>query len=1112
MELIRWMIHKPVTVSVGVILLVLFGLVSLFGFPVQLTPDVERPIITVETTWPGAAPEEVEREIIDRQEDVLKGVTGLRKMTSESQDSRGTITLEFYVGVDKNTALRDVSDKLRQVEEYPEEANEPVVSSGEADVEAAIGWFLFYRTDHGDVSTYRDFLEDFIQPRIERVEGVASVNIFGGVEREVQVRVNAAALAAKGLTFTDLRRALQSENLNVAAGTLAEGKRDYSVRTVARYESIQQVLDTVVGYTAGGPVYVRDVADVVKAHKKQTMMVRSRGKPVIAMNVTKETGANVLETMRNLQKVIKDLNETVLKPRGLVLEQVYDQTEYIDAAIQLVLKNLLLGTLLAVAVLMLFLRSKSATITLAVSIPISVVGAFLVLALLGRTLNVISLAGIAFSVGMVVDGAIVVLENIYRHLQMGKKRFEAALDGAAEVWGAVLASTLTTVAVFVPVVFVQEEAGQLFRDIAIAIAAAVILSLLVAMSVIPTLSARILHANEQTQEGRSAGGSRGFKVPRWVQWLRPVQDIRQAGAACRAGMVAAVDWTLRSWPRRIAVAASLTVGSIWISIALMPPSSYLPTGNRNLVYSILFTPPGYNVQENGRIAAQVEAFLRPYWEAKPGTPEAEQLVNPMPGGPKPVPIKHFFFVAPGWGICFMGASSTDPQKVTPLKDVLNAAMFGLTDSFGVAQQAPLFMGRGGSGGNTVDLEIRSPDLDAVVHTAALLMGASIQALKQAAGDPNAVVFPRPSPPNFMLARPEWRFEPDRVKAAKCGYTAADVGFITRVCVDGADVGDFIDKGDRIDLTLKLKDAESLPTHMLGSIPIYVPADGTVCTLSNLCRIIQTDAPQQINHIERQRAVRLTLTPPRGVALQTAMEVLDRTIRQLRGKNEIPPSVDVWISGEADKLVQTRRALQNNFILAAIITYLLMAALFESFLYPFVIMFSVPLALVGGFVALGLLHRWTLMNPYVPVQQLDVLTMLGFVILIGIVVNNAILIVHQALNFLRAGRPQHEAIIESVRTRIRPIYMSALTSVFGMVPLVVMSGAGSELYRGLGAAVLGGLLVSTIFTVFLVPTVFAMFMDVRSALGRAALGLFGAERGAAEPAASPEPDKPAPTGD
>jgi len=1106
MAIVRWMINKPVTVAVGVILLVLFGLVSIFRFPIQLTPTVETPIITVRTSWPGASPEEIEREIIDRQEEKLKGVAGLRKMTSESSDNFGRITLEFYVGVDKNVAMRDVSDRLRQVEEYPEEAKEPVIEASENQPENAIAWFMFYRKDGKDPSTYLDFLEDYVKPRLERVEGVASVNIYGGVEREVQVRVDAAALAAKGLTFRDLERALRSENRNVSAGTLAEGKRDYSIRTVARYETLEQVLNTVVGYRGRAPVYVRDVATVIKSYKKQTRVARIKGRPVIAINAIKETGANVITTMRGLKKAVAELNATLLGPRGLVLEQVYDQTGYIDSAINLVLQNLYIGTLLAVAVLMLFLRSKSATLVVAVSIPISVIGTFLVLALLGRTLNVISLAGIAFAVGMVVDNAIVVLENIYRHLQMGKDKFTAALDGATEVWGAILASTLTTVAVFVPVVFVREEAGQLFRDIAIAIASAVTLSLIVALSVIPTLGARIVEVAEtersgqaeQTTPRRQKGGLR-----KRLAMFRPVQALRRFGVGFSGITVRFVDWTLKRWTRRIALALALTAASIWISWLLMPPSSYLPTGNRNFVGAIVITPPGYSVEEYRKIAEKFEQFVRPYWEAKPGTPQAEALRNPIPGGPKPAPIKHFFFVAPGWGLFFVGATSTDPQKVTPIVDILNAAIAQIPDAIGFAQQVPLF-GSAVSSGNTVKLEVRGPNLKEVVKVGLMLMQGSQRALKKAAGDEKAFVGIRPSPPNFMLARPEWRLLPDKVKAARAGYTASDVGFISRVCIDGADVGDFFDKGDRIDLTLKLKDAEHIPVHAIGNIPLYSPLDGTVCTLSSLCQIIQTSAPQQINHIERERAVAIIVTPPKGMALQTAMDTLQELIGKMRAEGTIPPEIDVWISGQADKLVQTRRALSGNFILAIIITYLLMAALFESFAYPFVIMFSVPLALVGGFAALGILHRWTLMNPYIPVQQMDVLTMLGFIILIGVVVNNAILIVHQALNFTRAGMDRHESIVESVRTRIRPIYMSAMTSVFGMAPLVIMPGAGSELYRGLGAVVLGGLLVSTIFTVLLVPTVFAIFVDAKQAVANLMRRLLGRRPAEAVPQAAPQP--------
>ncbi len=493
MKLVDTSIKKPVSVTAAVIFVILFGLISLYKIPVQLTPDVERPRITVDTTWIGASPQEVEREIAQEQEEKLKSVEGLVEMTSESADSHGTVVLEFLVGTDIDSALLKVSNKLEQVEEYPDEAERPVISS--VDVRAnAIAWFMLKPRPGNDIDIYtlHDFAEDYIKSYFERVPGVASSNVFGGQEREMQVVFDPNALAARGITLSQVAQALDSENNNYSAGDFDEGKRRYIVRTMGEYRSPKDIEDVIITRKNGALVYVRDVASVRLGFKDAEHAVRQNGEPGIAINALRETGANSIEVMDGLLKAMEELNGGLLKERNLVLYNVYKETSYIHSSINLVKQNLMIGGFLAVTVLLLFLRSGSSILIITTAIPISIIGTFVMMAFLGRTINVISLAGMAFAVGMVVDNSIVVLENIYRHMQMGKSRIRAAYDGTVEVWGAVLASTLTTVAVFLPVIFVKEQAGQLFRDIAIAISCSVLLSLIVSISVIPSASARIL--------------------------------------------------------------------------------------------------------------------------------------------------------------------------------------------------------------------------------------------------------------------------------------------------------------------------------------------------------------------------------------------------------------------------------------------------------------------------------------------------------------------------------------------------------------------------------------------------------------------------------------------
>ncbi|MFH0944374.1 MAG: efflux RND transporter permease subunit, partial [Planctomycetota bacterium] len=453
MNLIQAAISRPVTVLVGVILLTLFGVLAAVSLPIQLTPDVDKPLVTVTTRWEGAAPMEVEREIIDEQEEQLKSVQGVVKMNSTAVEGSGSVELEFSVGTDVNRALLDVNDRLRQVRDYPETVEQPVISAGETQGSGAIAWFILKRlpgaqVDLEGIPRLRTLMEEVVKPLMERAKGVATVGVVGGVEKEVHVQIDPRRLAARDLTLLNVRDALRGQNIDTSAGTIDQGKRAYTVRTVGKFERLDELESLVLARRNGSPVYLRDVGSAAFGYKKPEAVVRSLGEPAIAINATRQSGTNVIAVMEELQKAVEGVNERVLQPLGLRLIQAYDQTTYIDSAISLVFQNLWVGGAITVMVLLLFLGSLRSTLIVAVAIPISVIGSFLALTALGRNLNVVSLAGLAFAVGMVVDNSIVVLENIHRHRQLGESAAVAALKGAQEVWGAVLASTLTTLAVF----------------------------------------------------------------------------------------------------------------------------------------------------------------------------------------------------------------------------------------------------------------------------------------------------------------------------------------------------------------------------------------------------------------------------------------------------------------------------------------------------------------------------------------------------------------------------------------------------------------------------------------------------------------------------------------
>ena len=1039
MKLVETSIKKPVSVAVGVIFIILFGFIALFKIPVQLTPDVDKPTITVSTFWQGASPQEVETEIIREQEDELKTLDNLVEMTSESQDSNGSITLEFAIGTDIDAAVVDVSNKLNQVEEYPDDVDQPVIST--TDVRgSAMAWFILKPKvgNEVDIYQYHDFAEDFIKPRFERVSGVGSSNVFGGFEREMQVIVDPNSIAARGISLSEMADAIRRENDNYSAGDFDEGKRRYIVRTVGEYKSPADIENVIITRKNGAPVYVGDVARVGLGYKDADYAVRQNGEPAIAINAVKESGANTILVMEGLIQAVEELNQGELQKLDLTLFNVYEETSYIISAIDLVQQNLVVGGLLAILVLLLFLRSASSTLIVATAIPISIIGTFVAMSALGRTINVISLAGMAFAVGMVIDNSIVVLENIYRHMQMGKSRIEAAYDGTSEVWGAVLASTLTTAAVFVPVIFVQDQAGQLFRDIAIAISVSVLLSLIVSITVIPTVSAKILSV-VKWKDGKNFSNLWGF--------TEKVEIIS-------LGISNLVDTMLSSTRTRLIVVCGFTIGALFFSWLMMPKTEYLPEGNRNLLFGILIPPPGYNIGEFTDIGIGIENDLRPYWEAEVGSLAASKLDAP--------PIDNFFYVATGRQ-AFMGARAKEADKVKELMVPLQNSLRKIPGMISIVSQSSIFQ-RGIGEGRSINIQITGPELEKLVGIAQKVFFTTIQKI------PGAQVRPIPS---LDLGNPEVQLTLNRERASDVGISNQELGFLLNALVDGATVSEFQINGEEIDLTLRGEDQYASRTHEIEDLMINTQS-GKMLTVGSIADVNVTTGPEQINHFERQRTIAISIIPPEEMPLEAAIELINNEILSpLKESGELSGSYDAILTGSADDLSVTRNSLQWKFRLAAVIAFLLMASLFESFLYPLVIMFSVPLASFGGFLGLFILNFFI----YMP---LNVLTMLGFIILIGIVVNNAILIVHQSLNNMKDHKMRHnEAIVESVKSRIRPIFMSTTTSVCGMLPLILLPGSGSEFYRGLGSVVVGGLTVSTIFTLILVPSVFSLVLDAKT---------------------------------
>ncbi len=1069
MRLIEFCVRHAVPVIVAVLLASLFGVIAIVGIPRELTPTVEVPVINVSVRYPGAAPQEIEKEIVDKLEEQLNAVEGVRELTSECRENEANTRLEFDWGTSMTLAGVDVINKLSVVKDLPDEADEPVISFGEREGHPVC--FILLRTGESlSADDLRDYAVDVLQPYMRRISGVSSVDVYGGRERQVEATFDPVQLAAHGLTPMDLANLLARENRNTRAGRIDEEKNRWLVRTVGEFRSAEDVENVVLRRPGMPDLRLGELLTVnMNSYKDREYFVRHDGKSGIIFAVRKKTGKNVVAIIRELNEVITYLNTELLARQDMQLEMLYNESTYIDAAMLLLREDVVLAAVLAALVLIFFLRSWRAVVTVFVAVPISFVSAFIFLWVLGRSLNVISLAGVTFAIGMLVDNAIVVLENIYRHREMGKSAPRAALDGAGEVWGAVLASTLTTVAVFVPVIFIEEEAGQLFRDIALAVAFSVGISLVVSVTVIPMLSAKILKVR-RSRETDGSGGPSGAGA-----WIHHYLMFGWLGVAFRRRVTALVSWLMQGAVRRIVIGLLILAvfgAALWAFVRATPVT-YLPTGNRNFVLGFIITEAGTSLDHNMDVAKEIERRVR-------------ALPN----------VEMFFVVGLGEQM-FLGAKCADADKARRLAVDISAAM-GNKPPPGVpemvremyeahyqhpipgiqafAQQIGLFSRRGMMGGQQVTVTVRGDDIDRL-YTIADHLTAPLQAIPE-------IVFMTPS---FKLGSWELRPTIDRKRTAEVGLAAADVGFAIGAIVSGMKVSDFREaSGNELDLTLRGAPRYREHIELLQDVPIWTPRGRSV-PLGELAPVRPAAGLNIIEHTEQQRSVKLDCTVQPDAPLGEVLERIRNNILQpLQADGTIPKDYVVDLRGTARDLARMWKALRWSLLLALVITYLLMAALFESFWHPFVIILSVPLAVVGGYGMLYLVMFWNLFWGQPP-PLLDVLTMLGFVILIGIVVNNAILVVAQALNFHKnQAMPITEAIVASVSSRIRPIFMSTLTSILAMLPLVLRPGPGSELYQGLGAVVVGGLLTSTVFTLILTPIVFSFGLQVTEHLRRLAV--------------------------
>lgn len=1018
MNLEQFSLKNPAAVAAAALLVLLFGAIALIKLPIQLLPDTRQPQLFINVGWREAAPSEVEEALIEPIEKAMRGLPGMKEMRSNAGRGFGGVALTFNIGTDMTRVMLDVVSRLNTLPTLPPDADEPQVFGGDNWQGANAASMLVRPLPGNEVkdpaSVYQKLMEEVVEPRLARVPGVSRVNLEGGRPREVRIAFDPHRLAALGLTPSRIAELVTSAR-DASAGFVNVGRRQFTVRFTGK-EPVSELGSLIVGWSSPStgsrsdadgdrPLYLREVADIQIAYQDARAFTYRNGVPGYYITVNRTSESNTVELLDGIKQAIAELNEGPLAKEKLVMDLSWDASVYVRRAIGFVQESLIIGVLLAVGGLWYFLRGPRALVVLAATIPLSLAFAIITLHGLGRTLNVISLAGLAFSTGIVIDAALIVQGNILRYVQEGKSAVQATLEGAREVIPALFASMLTSVAIFLPVLFMAGIEGQLFKDLAITMSVSHAASLLVAMTVIPAANRWAL--------------ARGVPADGHAHWWQGM--ARVAMRATNAPAARAV-WIV-----------VMVVGATAFTILMRPKPDYLPVAPTENVWGNFRLPPGGNLETfKAEIAPLVIARLQPYYEGK-----------------KEPAIKYYNFSAwGGGGGGVIVAYAKDPEKTQEVVKLLkDEILFGLPDVAAFANRGSL-LNVDGNNAREIRLWLQGPELEGLMAAAKI----AEQEIPKAIPD----TFPQPYPP-LEFSQPELQLKPDEWRISRAGLDRNAVARSLRAYTGGLWAGEYFDGNERLDIILK--GSEWTSPEQLAELPLVTPNAG-IQTIGELTALHTTVGPSELVRINGRRTVTVGFEPPENMSLDEAIKIIQRQVEP-KVRAVLPANAQLTYAGSANDLQEALKAMSRNFLLALLILFALMAALFKSIWDSFLVMLVIPVSMAGGIAALRLLGLGGF-------QALDLLTMIGFIILLGLVVNAAILLVDQTRAREHAGMARIDAVREALETRARPIVLSTLAAVLGMAPLILMPGLGSSVYRGLAAVVAGGMVIGTSFTWFLMP--------------------------------------------
>ncbi|MGH7496643.1 MAG: efflux RND transporter permease subunit [bacterium] len=1007
MKLSEISIQRPVLATVMSLVIIIFGLVSFMRLPVREYPDIDPPVVSIITFYRGASPNVIETEITDILEEQLSTIEGVKTITSSSQEQGSTITVQFELNRNVDEAANDVRDRVSSMRGMlPREADDPIIQKIDVNAQP-INWLALTSERHTNLEL-TDVAERVLKERILRLPGVGSI-FFGGERRyAMRVWLNPQQMAAYGLTTQDIENAIRRENAEIPGGRVEGENREFSVRTRGDLATPEEFGALIVKQEGDELVRLGDIAEVAVGAEDERTAVRWNAKATVGMGVVKQTRASTLEVAETVNRALPELQK--LLPEGMLLEVAYNSATFIQNSINEVTDTLLIAFGLVVLVIIAFLKSFRATLIPTFAIPISIIGTFAVTYFLGYTINILTLLALVLAIGLVVDDAIVVLENIYRHMELGKSRWQAAIDGSKEIGFAVLATTIALVAVFVPLAFLSGNVGRLFNEFGVAVAVSVLISGFVALTLTPMLCSRMLKPLHGTSQ---SWASRMFDA--FFDGLERMYGKIVRGALERRGGM-------------MAIALFMVVLSVVIFKLL--PSELVPTEDRGTAFGIVIAPEGATLEYTDRYMRQVEEIML----RRPETDGVFTATGVGFGGPGRVTN----------GFVFMGLKPEDQREKSQQQIVqeLFPQLFSIPGVLAFVMNPPSI--NSDFNFTPVSYVLQADTYEELQSAVGTMMAQASQLRYLINLDTD-----------LRLNKPQLEITIDRERAAGLGVSVTDIGSTLETFLGGRVVTNFKRGAKQYDVIIQLKPADrATPSAIEG---IYLRGAGGLVQLANVVNVKETVAPKELNHFNRVRSATITASMVPGVSLGQALDDLDRI-----AEVSLPPTIKRDLTGQSREFRESSSALYFLFLFAVVFIYLVLAAQFESFIHPLTILLSVPLAVAGALVALFLFK-----------QSMNIFSQIGLIMLIGLVTKNAILIVEYANQLRERGRRLFDAVVEAATIRLRPILMTSFATIFGILPIAIGLGAGAEARRPLGIAVVGGLMLSTFLTLVLVPVVYTL---------------------------------------